>query len=151
MDRSREGEYRDRFLDGEDGSAVGVDEHAAAAEAEQHAVHAQHGRSRTCSASVTAKSLPDMLSVLATASEAASAAQNRVSTTASAGAASSISTPPPRAHRHRRTATEGPTRPHVVRSLLLLLRRRAAGSNVTVLTDRAAPTHAFPFSPGLTR
>jgi hypothetical protein len=37
---------------------------------------------------VTAKSLPDMLSALATASVAAPAAQNRASTTASAGTAS---------------------------------------------------------------
>jgi hypothetical protein len=47
-------------------------------------------------ASVTAKSLPDMLSALATASVAAPAAQNRASTTASAGTAS-VSIAAPRA------------------------------------------------------
>jgi hypothetical protein len=55
-------------------------------------------------ASVTAKSLPDMLSVLAAVSDATSAAQNRASTTANAGAASSdsISTPPSTVRQDRR-------------------------------------------------
>ena len=51
MEKSREGgsegrRSRDRFLDGKDGPAVGVDEDAAAAEAEEHPVDAQDERAR---------------------------------------------------------------------------------------------------------